>query len=214
MVLEQIVNRYSVRKFKPEMPTDDAISNILEAGRLAPSWMNVQPWKFIIVKNPKTKELLSKLSHGQPHVFEAPVIIACCGDFSCWEDEKFRKFILSKPGITQEIAHRFITGKGYNPSLKGKEAVIARTMEEVAYATAYMTIEAYNQGLGACVIGAIGNEITESLPEVYAVVKEELGLDENTCLLNFLAVGYPESNIKPAKTRKSYSEVVFEEKIK
>lgn len=48
-----ILERRSVRAFKPEPLPDGMIRRILEAGRFAPSAGNTQPWKYIVVKSPE-----------------------------------------------------------------------------------------------------------------------------------------------------------------
>jgi nitroreductase len=58
MVLEIIANRHSVRCFSDESPNDNQIDEILEAAYLAPSWLNVQPWHFVVVKNQAKKTFL------------------------------------------------------------------------------------------------------------------------------------------------------------
>lgn len=67
-MLDLIKSRKSVRKYSEKHISDEDLRKILEAGRLAPSWMNVQSWKFILIKSEENKELLSKLSLGQAHV--------------------------------------------------------------------------------------------------------------------------------------------------
>jgi nitroreductase len=54
---------------------------LIEAARLAPSGNNVQPWRFKIIKDDETKELLRKHNiFTQDFVYTAPVIIVCCTD--------------------------------------------------------------------------------------------------------------------------------------
>jgi nitroreductase len=48
-----IMERRSIRSFKPEPLPDSMIRRILEAGRFAPSTANCQPWRFLVVKNPE-----------------------------------------------------------------------------------------------------------------------------------------------------------------
>ena len=55
MVMNAIINRKSVRRYSEQTIPDDAIAKILEAGRLAPSWVNVQPWKFVVVRSEAAK---------------------------------------------------------------------------------------------------------------------------------------------------------------
>ena len=58
-LLNLIQSRQSVRKYSEKHISDEDLRKILEAGRLAPSWMNVQSWKFILVKSQENKDLLS-----------------------------------------------------------------------------------------------------------------------------------------------------------
>ena len=60
-ILELIKSRQSDRKYSNQPVEKENIERIIEAGRLAPSACNAQPWKFIVVDNP---ELLSKLAEA------------------------------------------------------------------------------------------------------------------------------------------------------
>ena len=70
-LLKLIANRKSVRNYLDKEIPDEDLRKILEAGRLAPSWMNVQSWKFILVKLQKTQDLLCELSISQKQVKNA-----------------------------------------------------------------------------------------------------------------------------------------------
>jgi len=59
-VLESIRERRSVRRFTEKPVTREQIEAILEAARWAPSWNNVQPWRILIVTDPKRKEALKE----------------------------------------------------------------------------------------------------------------------------------------------------------
>jgi nitroreductase len=54
--IDQILSRRSIRKFKDEAVSEEVLNNILEAGRLAPSATNNQPWYFVIVRDEKGKD--------------------------------------------------------------------------------------------------------------------------------------------------------------
>lgn len=73
--IEAIRTRRSVRGFTDENVGDEAITSILEAGRWAPSGLNNQPWRFIIVRNPETRVELSKLTVYGPTIKNAPVLV-------------------------------------------------------------------------------------------------------------------------------------------
>ena len=57
--IDQILSRRSIRKFKNQSISEEVLNNILEAGRLAPSATNNQPWHFVIARGQKAKEAFS-----------------------------------------------------------------------------------------------------------------------------------------------------------
>ena len=73
--IEAIKTRRSVREFTDEKVDDKTIEKIIDAGRWAPSGLNNQAWRFIIVQNPDTKEALSGLTHYGVIIKNAPVLI-------------------------------------------------------------------------------------------------------------------------------------------
>jgi len=79
-VFEAIRNRRSIRKYKQDPVPEAKLRNILEAARQAPSAGNRQPWRFIVVKDKKTREKLAEYADGQGFVGEAPVVVAVFGD--------------------------------------------------------------------------------------------------------------------------------------
>ena len=104
--LELVRKRRSIRRFKPDPIPDEYVEKIIEAGRWAMSGANAQPWEFILVKSPETKEKIAKVwyeARKEQHVIEmtrvkelrhlelakpanlpafkdAPVLIIVCGD--------------------------------------------------------------------------------------------------------------------------------------
>ena len=79
-VLELIKNRQSDRKYGEKPIEKEKLDRIIEAGRMAPSACNAQPWKFIIVTEP---DLLAKLAEASSakllgmngFVVQAPVLL-------------------------------------------------------------------------------------------------------------------------------------------
>jgi len=78
-VLDVIQARRSIRKYKEDPIPEEVLRRVLEAARLAPSGKNLQPWKFIIVRDIELKEQLARASFGQYFMVKAPVIIVACG---------------------------------------------------------------------------------------------------------------------------------------
>ena len=73
--IEAIKSRRSVREFTDEDVNDAEIEQILEAGRWAPSGLNNQAWRFIIVRNEETKKALSELTHYGKTILNSAVEI-------------------------------------------------------------------------------------------------------------------------------------------
>lgn len=71
--------RFSVRKYKTKKVEEEKLLKIIEAGRLAPSAANFQPWHFIIVNHPRTLEKIHA-SYKREWIKSAPVILVACAD--------------------------------------------------------------------------------------------------------------------------------------
>ena len=54
--LEAIRKRRTVRDFAPDPIPDGVLELAIEAASLAPSGANMQPWKFVVVKDPELKK--------------------------------------------------------------------------------------------------------------------------------------------------------------
>ena len=82
VVLENIANRKSVRKFTPGEPvTKDTLQMIVEAGMAAPTAMNKQPWQFFVTNDSKIIEAAApKLGHAAGMIAEAGAVIVVLGD--------------------------------------------------------------------------------------------------------------------------------------
>ena len=77
----EIINkRCSLKAHISNRPIEpEKISAILEAGRLAPSARNNQPWRFIVVQDKKMiQELTRAFSESNQVIVDAPVILITC----------------------------------------------------------------------------------------------------------------------------------------
>ncbi len=105
--LELLKKRRSIRRFKPDPVPEGHVEKILEAARWAMSGANGQPWEFIVVREPDTREKIvdiiteqtqrariyelsrveelrmpqmAKPTRTQVGIKDAPAIIVVCGD--------------------------------------------------------------------------------------------------------------------------------------
>jgi nitroreductase len=75
-VIDTILSRRSVREFTDKPVSKEDINIILNAGHWAPSGLNNQPWRFIVIRNRETIQKLSECTHYSGIVAGAPLIIA------------------------------------------------------------------------------------------------------------------------------------------
>jgi len=78
-VIEAIRSRHSVRAYLAKEIPMDKLDRVLEAGRLAPSAGNIQPWHFIVVTDQQKRNMLSKGRFAK-FLAESPVAIVGCGN--------------------------------------------------------------------------------------------------------------------------------------
>lgn len=71
-----VTQRFSARKYTNETISQKELDYILECARLAPSAVNKQPWKFVVVKSEKMKSLLQQ-TYNREWFTTAPLYIIC-----------------------------------------------------------------------------------------------------------------------------------------
>jgi nitroreductase len=114
-LLALLKSRRSIRKYQDRQVPEEAIRQILEAGRWAPSASNRQPWHFIVIQQPEIRQAVAE--HAAyffirwAHVEDAPVIIALCGEAG---NRIYRQFLHEDIGIagTQMMLQAAALGLG------------------------------------------------------------------------------------------------------
>ncbi len=86
-MLDAIAKRRSVRKFLKRDVENSKLDEILKAAMYAPSAMHGRPWEFIIVRDEKKKDSISKATPWAGFVKDAPVILV----------------IAAKPGAIKDV---------------------------------------------------------------------------------------------------------------
>lgn len=171
-LLKLMRERRSYRAFKPDEVPEEAIRNILEAGRWAPSSANSQPWEFVIVRERETKEkiqenirtVIKKIrslrdfpflkTFTADYMLQAPVqIVVCC-------DTRFMRVSMMNQ-VDEQIEQFAFWGS-------------------VSMAIQNMLLAAQAQGLGSVVF-------TDIYPDE---IKRMLGVPEPLRVICILPVGY------------------------
>ena len=76
--LDVIMSRKSVRSYTDQNVTEAQVETILKAAMAAPTGMNIQPWRFVVVRDQAVKDVLAGPRGGM--IAQAPVVIVVCGE--------------------------------------------------------------------------------------------------------------------------------------
>ncbi len=206
-VSEAILKRASIRNWKPTPVEKEKIEKILEAGRRAPSWGNSQPWRFIVVQDKAVKEGLANAAGGQAVVRDAPVVIVCCGsteDFSRKMQRQSLKELMDVGALdwSDDVLDNVVLESDlFAPYRLGEQVMTIKAGEMIMIAIAYMTLEAVNQGLGTCWVGAMSPKDAHQV----------MNLPDKIFVHDLIPLGYAAEDPKP-RPRKSLDKIIFWEK--
>ncbi len=124
-LFEALEKRRSVRDFDTSREVDpEVVEELLRCACLAPSAGNVQPWRFLVVRDRRVREALARAALGQDFVARAPVVIVVCADLK---------------------AHS---------AAYGRRGVELYSIQDTAAAVENLLLAATSLGLGSCWVGA------------------------------------------------------------
>lgn len=170
-VLQAIAERRSVRSYEPRPVPKDIIHKIIKAGNQAPSAMNSQPWRFVVVEDkefhkkltetaiPKSKKRLEVLKEVNPERYQA---------IMKRYDELEDPIYYSAPVII------FVIGSGQFADLS------------CPLACENMMLAAFSLGLGSCWVH-FGSLVTDN-----DEIKKELELTVDEKIYGPIIIGYTE----------------------
>ena len=73
-IIDALQKRYAVKTFDPNKKIrEEDLKTILESGRLSPSSLGLEPWKFIVVDNQELRNKIRDASYNQTKVTDASI---------------------------------------------------------------------------------------------------------------------------------------------
>ena len=84
LLSEVVRERRATPHFDASPVEEEDLRKILQAGLEAPNGFNLQPWRFVVVRDREQRRRLRAAANNQPKVEEAPVIVVACGDTEGW----------------------------------------------------------------------------------------------------------------------------------
>lgn len=192
-MLSSVVNRRSVRKYKNTSVPRHLLEEILQAGRLAPSSKNRQPWRFIVTSGSAKKELLAAMEKGLAREKEHPLLL---------ESAPYRGSAESTLKIMEQAPVVIFVvnplGSDVRRSLNPEEHIYELcNAQSVGAAIENMTLTATGLGLGSLWIC--------DTYFAYDELKAQLGADGE--LMAALAIGYADE-APSARPKLSLDELV------
>ena len=191
---ELVRSRRSIRNFQDRPVPSEFLSEILEAGRLAPSRANSQPWRFIVVTDSQVKRQLFDAVYHQQMVLDAPVLITILGIIDPRASVPDRTIELVQAGCFGEDVKNLadhVLDHWDHSDLKTDAALNS------AIAGAQMGLAAHALGLGCVWIKLCHDD----------QVLRILQVPDGHYHTGTLAIGYPTS-VPPARPRLPLSELV------
>lgn len=210
-MLTEIANWSSIRKFEKKSVAREKLVSIMEAGRRAPSWKNIQPWKFIAIEKEADKDKLSEAFAMGGLIKRAPAIILCVGLLEAWEQSnqhKRLKELFDNAGFSmsdENISKTYLDTELAQALAQKSASLMARMFENIGIAYGFMIIEAMSQGLGACIVGELDNELVAVNSKKYAEVKQHFGLGKSQVITAAIIIGTLVKRT-PVNPRKSIEE--------
>ena len=165
--LDVIMSRTSIRSFTGEPVSKENLETILKAGMAAPSAMNGQPWRFVVVTD---KDKMAKVFGQGPRsrmFATAGAVIVVCGKTTV-----MRKPFGQPDASPQEVDNIF-------------------WYEDCSAAAENILLAAHALGLGAVWTAGYPGE------ERVAPIAAALGIPEGVKILCVIPIGTPAENPKP-----------------
>lgn len=183
-VIEAIKKRRSVRSYQSKPISRDVVNAIIEAGNEAPSAMNSQPWRFVVIEDAEVKKKLLKTA-----LPNAKKILDLIKESDPVRHEAITKRLSELPDPVYYSAPVivFVIGSGRYAA------------HSCPLACENMMLAAHSLGIGSCWVG-FGSMVTDD-----DEVKRILDLKDDEMIFGPILLGHPE--IYPERPPKKESAV-------
>ncbi|MBP1773919.1 MAG: nitroreductase [Holophagaceae bacterium] len=173
-----VESRRTVRDFLPDPVPQEVLDRALDAARLAPSSSNLQPWEFVIIRDPKSRQAANAACLDQLSARTAPLLIALVTRRDLWKrnrDEILRIFESRGPlrrsqtayykriiplvyttgpfgilGPVKRLASRLLSWFKPTPNLMAREDLRIMAHKSTALAAAQFMLALRAEGYDSC----------------------------------------------------------------
>ena len=207
---QAIKDRRATPGFLPDPVPENDLKRILEAGISAPSAYNLQPWRFVVVREAEQRARLRQAAMNQLKVEEAPVVIVACADLGGWRSGDLDEIIrlAQQHGYGDEARYasmrkniaNFFSAAGNAGGLAPDFAVWANRQTMIAFTTMMWMAE------------VLGYDTAPMEGFYEDQVKATLGIPAHVRVVALLAIGHRKGEDKLFAGRFAMQRTVFAEK--
>ncbi len=182
--------------------SEEQIRELFDLVKLAPSGYNLQPWEFILVRDPENKKKLRKCAFNQHHVEESSTSVIVCGnmDPTKYAEKNFNDWV--KHGYFSEIDVEKTMAQ-LNKLKEDENFCKMWTMRSTCLAAMQLMIAAEDMGIGTCPMEGFNPEMTA----------KEFGIPKDVLPIMIIAMGYESKAALPRNYRRPFEEIVHFEKF-
>ncbi len=162
IMIEQIANHRSVRKFKQIPIPEEILNEILQAGTRASTTGNMQLYSMVVTTSSDLKEKLSPCHFNQPSVCQAAAVVTFCADIN-----RFDKWCVLRGAKPQYDNFAWFVNAAIDALLASQN----------------VSLEAEAHGLGICYLG--------TTIYTAAQIAEVLNLPKGVVPVTTIVMGYP-----------------------
>ncbi|MGZ2369325.1 nitroreductase family protein [Ancylomarina sp. YFZ004] len=169
-ILDVIQSRRSIRNYKEQEPDTDSIKRILQAGSMAPSNGNSQPWEFILAKGEYRKNICTEFyNFSKEYIPKASYI----------PEDKKKIMLKYAKDLGGAPYHIIVTYPNLEEDIKKEQA-----LKSSCAAIQNILLQAHAEGLGTVWVGSNLNQSEK--------VKEILNIPEDRLIAGIIPIGYPD----------------------
>ncbi|SMC23475.1 Nitroreductase [Clostridium acidisoli DSM 12555] len=212
LILDAFKFRHACKQFDAtKVVSEEDFNTILDAGRLSPSSFGFEPWKFLVVQDPKIKEKLYPVAWGAQNSFNGAshfvILLARKKIDTLYNSDYIMKIMTEVQKLPSNIAQE---RKGYFENfqrsdfklLESDRALYDWASKQTYIAMANMLTTAAFLGIDSCPIEGFNIEAVEKILEENNIIDtKHFGV---SVMASF---GYRKNEPYP-KTRQSIEEVV------
>ncbi|TDM12959.1 NAD(P)H-dependent oxidoreductase [Macrococcus bovicus] len=208
-VLEAFRFRRAIKSYDPAKKVEQAdLDYILEAGRLSPSSVGLEPWRFIVLDNEAVKQQLHDISWGAKKQLETAshFILIAAREHARYDGDAFHE-LTERMGLNPEQREKVLTiYKGFQERdmeiADSEKALFDWSSKQTYIALGNMMTAAALIGIDSCPIEGFQYRNVNRILHDAGVLRPDEGISV------MMSLGYRDHEPKRPQSRKNHEEVI------